>query len=322
MTAILSSTAPQTSKIPTYHMEKNNNHQTDTNPDSIPDKVIEPLTRLFTNLIKQIRLLTPLGHNPSNGYRNYKGNGQYIKSGQYILLAIGNMAQPPTINTVMPIGSAIMTKDVILTVDRKDITGTARTLQVITGKMLQSPTPEYMRLHHVANVILSVQLPLILRNTWMRKMFLHQTHQKLVCPSQDLKVVPENLRGSAFHEKVVRHPSSLVHTAYICAETEIVHIGRKSHNECTVITMIGNRSQKALWDSGAGRCFISYDCYNSLHPKYRTELFPSNVRMRAINGTFIAIKGECDITLKINDGEVHFPFPLSRPIVAANDTWS
>ena len=51
------------------------------------------------------------------------------------------------------------------------------------------------------------------------------------------------------------------------SETEIVNIGRKSQNECTVITMIGARSQKALWDSGAGRYIISYDCYNSLHPK-------------------------------------------------------
>ena len=176
--------------------------------------------------------------------------------------------------------------------------------------MLQSPTPEYMRLSHVANVILSAQLPLIERNSWMRKMFLHQKSpkKKLVYPSQDIKNVPENLRGSAFHEKVVRHPSSLVHTTNIGAETEIVHIDRKSHNECTVITMIGNRSQKALWDSGAGRCVISYDCYNSLHPKYRTELFPSSVRIRAINGTFIANKGECDITLKINDERFTFPF--------------
>ena len=51
-------------------------------------------------------------------------------------------------------------------------------------------------------------------------------------------------------------------------------------------------------DSGAGRCIISYDGYNSLHPRYKTELFPSNVRIRAENGTFIANKGEYDITLK------------------------
>ena len=102
-----------------------------------------------------------------------------------------------------------------------------------------------MKSSGVANVILSIQLPLILRNTWMKRMFLHQTHQKLVCPSQDINTVPENLRGSVFHEKVVRHQSSLVHTTNISAKTNIVHIGRKSHKECTVITMMGNRSQKA-----------------------------------------------------------------------------
>ena len=31
----------------------------------------------FTDLIKQLRLLTPLGHNPHNGHLNYKGKGQY-----------------------------------------------------------------------------------------------------------------------------------------------------------------------------------------------------------------------------------------------------
>ena len=35
-------------------------------------------------------------------------------------------------------------------------------------------------------------------------------------------------------------------------ETDIVHIGRKSQNECAVITSIGYRGQKALWDSRAG----------------------------------------------------------------------
>ena len=78
-----------------------------------------------------------------------------------------------------------------------------------------------------------------------------------------------------------------------------------------MITKIGNRGQKALWDSGAGRCIISYDCYNSLRPKYRTELFPSNVRIRATNGSVIANKGECDITMKINDEMFTFPFLCS-----------
>ena len=75
--------------------------------------------------------------------------------------------------------------------------------------------------------------------------------------------------------------------------------------------MIGARSQEALWDSGVGRCIISYDCYNSLHPKYKTELFPSSVRIEATNVTFIANKGECDITLKINNERFTFIFLCS-----------
>ena len=119
------------------------------------------------------------------------------------------------------------------------------------------------------------------------------------------------MRGSTFHENIIRHPPSPVNTLNIGAEAEIVHVGRKSHNECAVITIIGARSQKALWDSGAGRYIISYDCYNSLCPKYKTELFPSSVRIRATNGTFIAKEGECDITLKINNERFTFPFLCS-----------
>ena len=129
---------------------------------------------------------------------------------------------------------------------------------------------------------------------------------KLVFPSQVIENVPENLRGSAFHEENLRHPSSPVNTSNIGAETEIIHIGRKSHNKCAVITTVGAKSQKAQWNSGAGRCIISYDCYNSLHPTYKTELFPSSVRIKAAHGTFIANKGECDITLKINNERFTF----------------
>ena len=52
-------------------------------------------------------------------------------------------------------------------------------------------------------------------------------------------------------------------------------------------------------------------CFNSLHPKYKTELFPSSVRIKATNGTFIANKGKCDITLKINNERFTFPFLCS-----------
>ena len=85
-------------------------------------------------------------------------------------------------------------------------------------------------------------------------------------------------------------------------------LAEKSQNECAIITVIGDRSQKALWDSGAGRCVISYDCYNSLYPKYKMELFSSSVKIRVANGMFIPNKGECDVTLKINKERFTFPF--------------
>ena len=94
-------------------------------------------------------------------------------------------------------------------------------------------------------------------------------------------------------------------------ETDIVYIGRKSQNEYAVITSIGNREQKDLWDSGTGRCVISYECYNRLHPKYKTELFSSQIRIRAANGTFIPIEGECDITYEIAGVDFSFPFLCS-----------
>ena len=119
------------------------------------------------------------------------------------------------------------------------------------------------------------------------------------------------LRGSDFCEENVRHSSTYIYNTNLSSETEIIHIGRKSWNKCAVILMIGARSHKALWDSDVGRCVISYDCYNSLHPKYKTELFPSSVRIKAANGTFIANKGECDITLKINIEKFTFPLLYS-----------
>ena len=124
-----------------------------------------------------------------------------------------------------------------------------------------------------------------------------------------MECMPEPLRGNAFSKEVISHSSPChVSTPTLSSEAEIVHIGRRSQNECAVITVIGDRTQKALWDSVAGRCITSYDCYNSLHPKYKTELFPSSVNIRAANSMFIPNKGECDVTFKINKERFTFPF--------------
>ena len=126
--------------------------------------------------------------------------------------------------------------------------------------------PGSMKSSLIVSAIWSTQPGLTWRSTERKRLNLHPPHQKLSCPSQDMEYVPKPLRGSAFNEEVIRHSSSHVSTPTLGSETEIVPIGRRSQNECTVITVIGASNQKVLWDSSVGRCIISCDCYNSLHP--------------------------------------------------------
>ena len=102
-------------------------------------------------------------------------------------------------------------------------------------------------------------------------------------------------------------------------DTEIVHIGRKSQNECTVMVNAGKRSFKALWDSGAGRYVISYECYNKISPKFKSDLFTSEIRLKAANGTFIRNKGECEISFKIGQRNIQIPIPVFRSIISGTD---
>ena len=64
-------------------------------------------------------------------------------------------------------------------------------------------------------------------------------------------------------------------------DTEIVHLHRKSADECALIVLLGHRHHKALWDSGAGKCVISFDCYQSIPTKYKTVLYPSSIKIKA-----------------------------------------
>ena len=94
-------------------------------------------------------------------------------------------------------------------------------------------------------------------------------------------------------------------------DTDIVHIGRKSQNVCSVIVNAGKRSFKALWDSGAGRCVISYECYNKISPNFKPDLFTSDIRLKAVNGSFIRNKGECEISFEIGQETFRFLFLCS-----------
>ena len=94
-------------------------------------------------------------------------------------------------------------------------------------------------------------------------------------------------------------------------DTEIVHLNRKSTDECALMVLIGNRHHKALWDSGAGKCVISFDCYQSIPTKYKTELYPSRIKIKAANGTFIYQQGRVYLTFVIGDERFTFPFLCS-----------
>ena len=88
--------------------------------------------------------------------------------------------------------------------------------------------------------------------------------------------------------------------------TEIVKIGTKG--DCKIIIKIGNRDYKVLWDSDAGKCVISLDKYNKMPDKFKTDLFDSDIKIKAANGSSIENSSECDMTFRI--GNENFTFPL------------
>ena len=97
------------------------------------------------------------------------------------------------------------------------------------------------------------------------------------------------------------------------AETDLLPLGRRPQNQCSLFIQTG-RSHKALWDSGAGQCVLSFDCYNAIPAKYKTDLFTSPIKIKAANGTLIENKGECDITFKIGSIKFTFPFLCSAQL--------
>ena len=69
-----------------------------------------------------------------------------------------------------------------------------------------------------------------------------------------------------------------------------MHLGRRPQDECSLFIQTGKRTHKALWDSGAGQCVLSFDCYNAIPAKYKTDLFTSSIKIKAANGTLIETK--------------------------------
>ena len=78
---------------------------------------------------------------------------------------------------------------------------------------------------------------------------------------------------------------------HILHETENVHLGQRSKDECSLFIQTGKITHKALWDSGACKCVLSLESYNMIPDKYKTDLFPSSIKIKAANGTIIDNSG-------------------------------
>ena len=59
-------------------------------------------------------------------------------------------------------------------------------------------------------------------------------------------------------------------------ETEIVHLGKSSKDDCSLFIQTGKKTQKALWDSGACKCVLSLEVYEMIPDKYKTDLFSTS----------------------------------------------
>ena len=91
-------------------------------------------------------------------------------------------------------------------------------------------------------------------------------------------------------------------------ENEIVHLGRSSKDDCSLFIQTGKKTLKALSDSGACKCVLSLESYQMIPDIYKTDLFSSNIKIKAANGTIIKNNGECDITFRMGTEKFTFPF--------------
>ena len=95
-------------------------------------------------------------------------------------------------------------------------------------------------------------------------------------------------------------------------DTENVNLGKNTKEDCGLFIKTGIKG--ALWDSGTGCCVNSFDCYNAIPDKYKTELFPNKIKIKAANGSQVDSKGECDITFRIGKKKFTFPFLVSSEL--------
>ena len=94
-------------------------------------------------------------------------------------------------------------------------------------------------------------------------------------------------------------------------ETEFVHLGKNSKDDCSLFIQTGKKTHKALWDSGACKCVLSLESYKMIPDIYKTDLFSGNIKIKAANGTIMNNNGECDITFRMGTEKFSFPFLCS-----------
>ena len=94
-------------------------------------------------------------------------------------------------------------------------------------------------------------------------------------------------------------------------ETEVVHLGKSSKDDCSLFIQTGKKTHKALLDSGACKFVLSLESYKMIPDKHKTDLFSSNIKIKAANGAFINNNGECDITFRMGTEKFTFPFLCS-----------
>ena len=160
--------------------------------------------------------------------------------------------------------------------------------------------------------------------------------------------MPESLRGNNTNQNKNRHPSvhhnfngnvnssiesqsPIVNSSIVTQpqivnssvnnqaldETEIVHLGMTSKDDYSLFIQTGKKTHKASWDSGACKCVLSLESYKMIPDKYKTDLFSSNIKIKAANGTIIKNNGECDITFRMRTEKFTFPFLCSDQLSQA-----
>ena len=103
---------------------KYSDHRMDNNSSSTTDMVMEPLTRIFADLMAQLKLLTPSGHSPHNGPPIMKGMADTVTSRWASTMAIGNMVAATTIGRIMSRRTAALIITIRPVSNGMDIIGT------------------------------------------------------------------------------------------------------------------------------------------------------------------------------------------------------